>query len=58
MTAKLMTLRDDRFAERHQSQLVITTSRVILRRKSSQRVVSSFEEGHPLADFFVNDLLF
>jgi hypothetical protein len=29
MTALPMTLRDNRFAERHQSQIVITTCRVI-----------------------------
>jgi hypothetical protein len=68
MTALPMTLRDDRFAERHQSQIVITTCRVIreavittccviLRGRSSQRVVSSFEEGHPLCDLFINGLV-
>jgi hypothetical protein len=39
MTALPMTLCDDRFAERHQSQIVITTCRVINRRLSSQLVV-------------------
>jgi hypothetical protein len=38
MTALPMTLRDDRFAELHQWQIVITTCRVILRRRSSVRL--------------------